>query len=271
MKIKSFVGLNGSGDSYNLAEDKLPNENDEIYFTLENTLYDEYYKGFYKNNYFCSLGNSYSIEEVHGWCLVSDPTALQRLIFYIDLDFYFDAADWERTIVDNKVYESYPNQPAAVNIEELGLSFELETLLKEYVEFAYYPDLRKKDTVTIHNIDQLGLFIYEELRKELADKCYLVFYPCSDLELSFRNTMFEENNEIDFPMLIDNNEGNFSWVNPNVKLPELGKEVYIQLDSFTGEFKRGWLEKCGDNYFIRYKGIEYLDINRICRWQYTNE
>jgi hypothetical protein len=266
MKIKSFVGLNSSGNSYSLAEDSLPNECDSVYFTLINQKYpyDEYYKGTFQNDKFTSALLSFSIEEVESWCIVSDPTALQRLIFSIDLDFYFDVADWERTVVDGKVYDTYPYSPARVDIEDLELTKETETLLKEYIEFAYYPKLSslpEEDKVTLHNVSQLGLFIYEELRQELGDKYYLVYCPIS----SFLHL------DTNFPILVDNNEGNFSWVDPKIKLPDLGKEIILQLDSFTGEFKKGWLESILCDYFLHHNSIEYIDLNRICRWQYTDE
>ena len=265
MKIKSFVGLNSSGNSYSLAEDNLPDLFDNVYFTLINQKYpyNEYYKGTFQNDKFTSALLSFSIEEVESWCVVSDPTALQRLLFRFDLDFYFDAADWERWNKDGVIYDTYPNGPTRVDIEDLELTKETETLLKEYIEFAEseaYGSFNCEDPVALHNIDQMGLFVYEELRQELANKCYLVYCLVSG-----------DNDNSNFPMLVDNNEGNFSWVNSKVKLPDLGKEIILQLDSFTGEFKKGWLEKCNDIFFIRYKGIEYIDLNRICRWQYTNE
>ena len=64
MKIKSFVGLNSSGNSYSLAEDSLPNEYDSVYFTLINQKYpyNEYYKGTFQNDKFTSALLSFSIE-----------------------------------------------------------------------------------------------------------------------------------------------------------------------------------------------------------------
>lgn len=259
MKIKSFVGLNGLSET-GVSDETLPHEGDKIYFTQDLCI-PEYYKGVYTNGYFVSDNEKFNPDEIEFFCKVDDPTAIQRLIFTFDLDFYFYEADWERWNKDGVIYDTYPNGPARVDIEDLELTKQTETLLREYIGFAEsYGSFNCKDPIALHNIDQMGLFVYEDLRQELANKCYLIYWPISNL---YKDT--------NFPMLIDNNKGNFSWVDPAVKLPELGKEVYLQLDSFTGEFKRGWLEKCGDNYFIRYKGIDYLDINRICRWQYTNE
>ena len=72
-------------------------------------------------------------------------------------------------------------------------------------------------------------------------------------------------------MMIDNNKDNFSWINPNNKLPELNKEIYFQLDSFTGEFKKGILVKRYNNFvFVSYENNNVFEINKVCRWQYVN-
>ena len=262
MKIKSFVGLNEQGDSFSLTKNKLPDLFDEVYFTLtdQRSLYNKYYKGVYAKNNFYSENKSYSLKEVISWCLVDDPTAIQRLIFSFDLDFYFDAVDWERTDINGVIYDEYPNGPCAVDIEELKLSEQTETLLKNYIDFVESQgSFNCKDPVALYNIDQMGLFVYEELKKDLANKCYLVYCPISG-----------DNDNTNFPMLVDNNESNFSWVNPSVKLPEIGREICFQLDSFTGEFKKGCLEKYEEFVFSSYDSDESFDVSKVCRWQYVN-
>lgn len=263
MKIKSFVGLNEQGDSFSLTKNKLPDLFDEVYFTLtdQRSLYNEYYEGIYVENGFYSENKKYSLKEVISWCLVDDPTAIQRLIFSFDLDFYFDAADWERTDINGVIYDEYPNGPCAVDIEELKLSEQTETLLKNYIDFVEsHGSFNCKDPIALHNINQMGLFVYEELRKELRYKCYLIYCPISGND--------DKNN---FPRIIDNNKNNFSWINPNNKLPELSKEIYFQLDSFTGEFKKGILLKNHNNFvFSSYESNNIFDVSKVCRWQYVN-
>lgn len=263
MKIKSFVGLNEQGDSFSLTKDKLPDLFDEVYFTLtyQKSHYNEYHKGIYIENNFYTENKSYSLKEVVSWCLVDDPTAIQRLIFSFDLDFYFDAADWERTNINGVIYDEYPNGPCAVDIKELELSKQTEILLKNYIDFVESQgSFNCKDPIVLHNVNQMGLFIYEELRKELINKCYLIYCPIP-----------VDNNKTNFPMMIDNNKDNFSWINPNNKLPELNKEIYFQLDSFTGEFKKGILVKRYNNFvFVSYENNNVFEINKVCRWQYVN-
>lgn len=182
MKIKSFVGLNKSGDSFSLTEDSLPNEEDKVYFILadQEYPYDEYYKGIFQYGKFNSALLSFPVEEVESWCLTNDPTAIQRLIFRLDLGFYFDAADWERTIVDGVIEDSYPNPPSAVDIEELELSEQTEILLREYIKFAESHidnNFEIKNKAILNEVNQRGQLVYEELKKELANKCELIYIP----------------------------------------------------------------------------------------------
>ena len=256
MKIKSFVSLNNCGDSFSLTEDKLPNEKDEVYFTLADPPYDEYYKGTFQNDKFNSAFLSFSVEDVESWCLVNDPTALQHLIFYIDLGFYFDAADWESKVINGKLYSDYTSAPSAVDIKDLNLSFELEKLLKEYTDFCYYPtisNLSEEDKVTSHNVSQLGLFIYEEIRKELINKAYVVYLP-------FDGHLNEEYS--DFPMYVDNNLNNSWCTYTKDKLPSENKELFFQLSSLTGAFKRGYFI---NNYF-QDKENNKFSTDEVIRW-----
>ena len=256
MKIKSFVGLNGGGDSYNLAEDKLPNEGDEVYFTLIEPPYDEYYKGTFQKGNFISDNETFTLEEVEGWCLADDPTAIQHLIFYIDLGFYFDAADWESPVRKGKVYPDYTNAPAAVDIKDLNLSLELKELLTEYTAFCYYPrisNLPEEDKVTSHNVSQLGLFIYEEIRKELIDKAYVVHLP-------FDGQLNEDYS--DFPMYIDNNPESYWCTYTEDKLPPENKELFFQLNNLTGAFKRGYFI---NNCFQDKKNNKF-STDEVIRW-----
>ena len=257
-----LVGLNWCSESGYQPENKLPNEGDEVYFQLINNPYRyiKYETGRFINNQFHSEWRNeepYSIKEVDYWVLTSDPTAIQRLIFYLDLDFYFDAADWERSIDEDGIIEdSYPNPPSSVDIEDLGLTEQTETSLREYIEFAESQgSFNCTDPKTVESINQRGLLVYEELRKELADKCYLVYYPISNLSTEYITA---------FPFLIDNNEAQVDWKFVNTELPAIGIPVRFQLDSYTGEFGKGI-----------FNGVDFISTDKvtfsntkIVRWQY---
>ena len=252
-----LVGLNWSSESGEQPENELPNEHDEVYFQVTGSPSKSYYKGVFKTNQFYVDNDAWAIDCVDYWVLTSDPTAIQRLIFYLDLDFYFDAADWERTITEDGVIEdSYPNPPSSVNMEELELSKQTETLLKKYIEFAEsYGSFSCTDPIALHNINQMGLFVYEELRKELSGKCYLVFYPIVNLSTEFTTA---------FPLFVDNNENQIDWKFVNKELPNINKSVKFQLDSYTGEFYKGIFN--GTAFISENNYI--FNGNQVVRWQY---
>lgn len=108
-----------------------------------------------------------------------------------DRDYCF----WGITYEELENGEAYYENEEAISTDELGLS--KETLDQVENWFSFFLDNINDEflfdsLVSEHNFEQLGLFLYEQVRLELKNKYYVIYSPYSSC-LTGENCIIDNN------------------------------------------------------------------------------